>query len=299
MPEDNTTFADRLNRTKEKMGELTKKAGEATKKATQATGDFLEKTSNQIQTAVEDTKSKIEEKREKRLQEKKEALIEDELMGDALSMDTLPFHNEELAQINQNQNEVISELTEHMIMLSNRVDQLQTKIQSILSPEMPESGDSSNDVNIENEYENAKSERAVAGLLQLLGASLIWVVILFGIDSYLLEREIEIISTYPSSIIIWGLGAWLWGLYVLYLVGKNVPALKFSTPIRMQISLSLGFITSISIILSTDYINTVSNIWMWGLIISGTAILGGSMIASAWKSTKKVVKLGQIENPDN
>ena len=59
MPEDNTTFADRLNRTKEKMGELSKKAGEATKKATQATGDFLEKTSNQIQTAVEDTKSKI------------------------------------------------------------------------------------------------------------------------------------------------------------------------------------------------------------------------------------------------
>ena len=48
MPEDNTTFADRLNRTKEKMGELLKKAGEATKKATQATGDFLEKTSNQI-----------------------------------------------------------------------------------------------------------------------------------------------------------------------------------------------------------------------------------------------------------
>ena len=131
MPEDNTTFADRLNRTKEKMGELSKKAGEATKKATQATGDFLEKTSNQIQTAVEDTKSKIEEKREKRLQEKKEALIEEELMGDALSMDTLPFHNEELAQINQNQNEVISELTEHMIMLSNRVDQLQTQLNTM------------------------------------------------------------------------------------------------------------------------------------------------------------------------
>ena len=299
MPEDNTTFADRLNRTKEKMGELSKKAGEATKKATQATGDFLEKTSNQIQTAVEDTKSKIEEKREKILQEKKEALVEEELMGDALSMDTLPFHNEELAQINQNQNEVISELTEHMIMLSNRLDTIETKLQSMLSIEVDEVESSSKEENIEKEFQNAKSEKAVAGLLQLLGASLIWVVILFGLDSYLLEKNIEIISTYPSSIIIWGLGAWIWGLYLLYLVGKNVPALKFSTPIKMQISISLGFITSISIILSTDYINTVSNIWMWVLIVTGTAILGGSMIASAWKSTKKIVNLGQNENPDS
>ena len=48
-------------------------------------------------------------------------------MGDALSMDTLPFQNEELAQINENQNEVISELTEHMIMLSNRVDHFKLK----------------------------------------------------------------------------------------------------------------------------------------------------------------------------
>ena len=86
MPEDNTTFADRLNRTKEKMGEL-KKAGEATKKATQATGTPRE-TSNQIQTAVEDTKSKIEEK-EQKIQDKKDAIMKDGLIGDNLSMEQL------------------------------------------------------------------------------------------------------------------------------------------------------------------------------------------------------------------
>ena len=127
MPEETTTFTDRLNRTKDKMGELSKKATEATKKATQATVDALEKTSTQIQTAVEDTKMKIEEKRDKKIQEKKDAIAGEELMGDSLSMVELPQQNEQLAMINENQNEVISELTEHMIMLSNRIDQMQNQ----------------------------------------------------------------------------------------------------------------------------------------------------------------------------
>ena len=131
MPEETTTFTDRLNRTKDKMGELSKKATEATKKATQATVDALEKTSTQIQTAVEDTKMKIEEKRDKKIQEKKDAIAGEELMGDSLSMVELPQQNEQLAMINENQNEVISELTEHMIMLSNRIDQMQNQFNSM------------------------------------------------------------------------------------------------------------------------------------------------------------------------
>ena len=89
------------------------------------------------------------------------------------------------------------------------------------------------------------------------------------------------------------------GVYVLYLVGKNVPALKFSMPIRMQISLSLGFITSISIILSTDYINTVSNIWMWGLIISSICDSRGKHDRFCLIINQEGQKLGQIENTDN
>ena len=291
MPEESTTFTDRLNRTKEKMGELSKKATEATKKATQATVDALEKTSTQIQTAVEDTKMKIEEKRDKKIQEKKDAITGEELMGDSLSMVELPQQNEQLAIINENQNEVISELTEHMIMLSNRIDQIENKIFAIQSIELQNFNEKSEKNTQISEH---RSQKAIASVLQLLGASLIWVVILFGIDSYLSDYEIA--SNYPPSIIIWGIGAWTWSLYLLRLIGKNVPALNLSFAIRMQISLSLGFITSISIILSTDYISTVSNIWMWVLIAASAMLLGGSMIASAWRSTKNLVTPKTIEN---
>lgn len=291
MPEESTTFTDRLNRTKEKMGELSKKATEATKKATQVTVDALEKTSSQIQTAVEDTKMKIEEKRDKKIQEKKDAIASEELMGDSLSMVELPQQNEQLAMINENQNEVISELTEHMIMLSNRIDQMENKIFAIQNTDYT---NTNNLVVEKTEITQERSQKAIASVLQLLGASLIWVVILFGIDSYL--SDFEIAASYPPSIVIWGVGAWTWSLYLLRLIGKNVQAMNLSFAIRMQISLSLGFITSISIILSTDYISTVSNIWMWGLIVASSMLLGGSMIASAWRSTKNLVTPKIIED---
>ena len=279
MPEDNTTFADRLNRTKEKMGELSKKAGEATKKATQATGDFLEKTSNQIQTAVEDTKSKIEEKREKRLQEKKEALIEEELMGDALSMDTLPFHNEELAQINQNQNEVISELTEHMIMLSNRVDQVQTQLNTMR-------GLIEEQENEEDKLEERKSSNPAISVLKILNTSLLTLVACLGIERYVEQEALMIADTYPVSFISWGIGAVIWSFFIMNSLSKNLNSVNLSKALKIQFALTIGFFGFLSMFFTENPGFTISSIWLWGTAIALMIILADSSLKSIKNKSK-------------
>ena len=279
MPEDNTTLADRLNRTKEKMGELSKKAGEATKKATQATGDFLEKTSNQIQTAVEDTKSKIEEKREKRLQEKKEALIEEELMGDALSMDTLPFHNEELAQINQNQNEVISELTEHMIMLSNRVDQLETQLNTMR-------GLIEEQENEEDKREERKSSNPAISVFKILNTSLLTLVACLGIERYVEQEALMIADTYPVSFISWGIGAVIWSFFIMNSLSKNLNSVNLSKALKIQFALTIGFFGFLSMFFTENPGFTISSIWLWGTAIALMIILADSSLKSIKNKSK-------------
>ena len=282
MPVDNTTLADRLNRTKEKMGELSKKAGEATKKATQATGDFLEKTSNQIQTAVEDTKSKIEEKREKRLQEKKEALIEEELMGDALSMDTLPFHNEELAQINQNQNEVISELTEHMIMLSNRVDQLETQLNTMR-------GLIEEQENEEDKREERKSSNPAISVFKILNTSLLTLVACLGIERYVEQEALMIADTYPVSFISWGIGAVIWSFFIMNSLSKNLNSVNLSKALKIQFALTIGFFGFLSMFFTENPGFTISSIWLWGTAIALMIILADSSLKSIKNKSKKLI----------
>ena len=43
--------------------------------------------------------------------------------------------------------------------------------------------------------------------LSLLGASLVWVVLLTGLDRYLASNEVMVFSSYPAEIPVWGLGA--------------------------------------------------------------------------------------------
>ena len=279
MPDDNTTFADRLNRTKEKMGELSKKAGEATKKATQATGDFLEKTSSQIQTAVEDTKSKIEEKREKRLQEKKEALVEEELMGDALSMDTLPFHNEELAQINQNQNEVISELTEHMIMLSNRVDQLNSQLNTMRG--LIEEQEKEEEI-----LEERKNSNPAITVFKILNTSLLTLVACLGIERYVEQEALMIADTYPVSFISWGIGAVIWSFFIMNGLSRNLNSVNLNKSLKIQFALTIGFFGFLSMFFTENPGFTISSIWLWGTAIALMIILADSSFKSIKSKSK-------------
>lgn len=274
MPEESTTFTDRLNRTKEKMGELSKKATEATKKATQATVDALEKTSTQIQTAVEDTKMKIEEKRDKKIQEQKDAIAGEELMGDSLSMVELPQQNEQLAMINENQNEVISELTEHMIMLSNRIDQMQNQFNTmrglIEEQEVKEQ---------EQEVKQTSSRPAIS-VFKILNTSLLSLIACFGVERYTEQAGLIIADTYPVSYVTWGIGAVLWSFYIMKGLSKNVASINLTRPLKIQFALTIGFFSFLSMFVSSNHSYTISSIWLWGTAIALMLILGDSSIKS-------------------
>ena len=52
-------------------------------------------------------------------------------------------------------------------------------------------------------------------VIHLLGASLLWIVALFGIDKLISDRELLIMNSYPAEIPIWAIGAATWSLYLL------------------------------------------------------------------------------------
>jgi hypothetical protein len=41
--------------------------------------------------------------------------------------------------------------------------------------------------------------------------------------------------------------------------------------------------------LNDDSMGTVSSVWTWGTLVTIVLLMGSSMIATAWRSTKKLV----------
>jgi len=100
-----------------------------------------------------------------------------------------------------------------------------------------------------------------------------------------------ILDSYPAEIPIWGIGATTWSLYLLYRIGKKSPTLMLPGLLRFQASLAVGITTTLGIMINDDSTSTVSSVWTWGTIIAIGLLLGSSMIASAWNSTKKLVRI--------
>ena len=281
MPEDNTTFADRLNRTKEKMGELSKKAGEATKKATQATGDFLEKTSNQIQTAVEDTKSKIEEKKEQKIQDKKDAIVKDGLIGDNLSMEQLPPPSNLEWSNKQEQVKIITDLTEHVEILSKRCDELyhKTSVNNLQLEEIRQKQlfDEQNTPS-QTEYNNP--------ILPVFFTTAITLLLCYGVDIYLNNKNIMVLDEFPLSFISWGIGAIVWSYLVLHKVNQNIPGIDFNKGFRIKFSVIVGFCGFLSMFVSENPTFSVAKIWLWGTALVLITILSTSSKIEIERSPK-------------
>ena len=102
-----------------------------------------------------------------------------------------------------------------------------------------------------------------------------------------------IADNYPAEIPVWGIGATTWSLYLLFRIGKKSPALKLPGLLRFQASLAVGITTTIGILINEDSTSTVSSVWTWGTLIAIGLLLGSSMIATAWNSTKNLVRMNK------
>ena len=275
------TIAERLNATGNKLAELSKKVSDSTKTA-------VGNANESIKNAISENKQKRDAKKQKKLQDARNELSSEGLLDDVPSMVTLPEFEEERMSIVSEQNDNLVLVLEEMQRLSERVDSLEKRNRSIHKSK-------ENSINKSNEDEISDDKFSTSPIMSevihLLGASLIWIIALFGTDKFITERELMILDNYPAEIPVWGIGATTWSLYLLYRIGKKSPTLKLPGLIRFQTSLAVGITTTIGILINEDSISTVSSVWTWGTLIAIGLLLCSSMIATAWNSTKKLVRM--------
>ncbi len=304
--DDGPTMADRLNATGSKLAQLSKKAAQATKvvakktaevsidaaqSASKASKSAVSKTNEKVKQAVQDSKDKRNEKREMKAQQAKDELLSEPILDDVPSMVTLPeFENERMEVVNEQQTNQLL-LLEEMQRLSSRVDSLERR-QRHLAKEtdtelIPVVESPLVITRPHNTQQMIGTSDAMGEMLHILGASLLWIVALVGLDQYVTEKQWMLTTAYPADLLLWSVGSFTWVMYLLHRLGKS--GLKMPLLIRVQASLAVGITTLMGLMMNGDAMSTVSNVWTWGTILAIALLLGSSMLATAWRSTKKLV----------
>jgi multisubunit Na+/H+ antiporter MnhE subunit len=88
---------------------------------------------------------------------------------------------------------------------------------------------------------------------------------------------------------VWGLGAGSWVVFVLHQLGKAAPFLRVSTPMLVQTGLAVGITTTMALLLSDNTISTMSSVWTWGTAIAVAVLVSSSLVASAWRNTRRIL----------
>jgi len=284
------SLADRLGSTGNKIAALSKQAANATKEAmtkvADAGKDAAAKTSQAVAEAKESRREKKEEKLTQKIEETRAELKQDGHIELAPAMITLPEFEEERMALMAEEHDILVDLVDHMHALSERVDQLEQTYRALAIEEktklaLPSDGEA------EKSPEN--TSESMTSALSLLGASLVWVVLLTGLDRYLASNDVMLFSSYPAEIPVWGIGAGSWVMFVVYQIGKAAPFLRVSTPMLIQTGLAVGITTVMALLLSDNTISTMSSVWTWGTAIAVAVLVSSSLVASAWRNTRNVL----------
>ena len=274
-------LSEKLNATGQKIADLTAKVSSTTKSA-------VSKTNDAMKSVVANSKAKIEAKRVGKAKKAKNEFSSEGIIDDIPPMVILPeFENERMAIVSeQNENQVM--MLEHMQRLSERIDILERRHKARLEElfEISQAVEE-NDVSDKENVPIIGASAAVVEALHVLGVSIIWIAILIGIDKYGDGKDIIFASIYPLAIFSWSIGAFSWALYLLHRLMKS--GIRIPLIIRVQTSLAVGLITLMGVMLNDDSMGTVSSVWTWGTLVTIVLLMGSSMIATAYRSTKKLV----------
>lgn len=237
--EDTPTMADRLNATGSKLAELSKKAAEATKVAAQKTAEVsidaaqsatkasksaVAKTNERVKQAVQDSKDKRNEKRENKAQKAKEELLSESILNDIPAMVTLPeFENERMEVVNEQQSNQLL-LLEQMERLSSRIDTLERRQRNSAknsNSQIIPVEESTVELQSTNDTKQMIGTNEVMGeMLHILGASLLWVVALVGMDQFATDKQLMLTEAYPADLLLWSVGSFTWVMYLLHRLGN-------------------------------------------------------------------------------
>ena len=275
-----STLSEKLAMTKKRLGVLSKKVASSTK-------SMVENTNNSIKTTISEQKEKRQQKKQEKLAQTKTELSEAGLLEDVPSMITLPEFENERMEIASEQNETMITIVEEMQRLSERIDHLERRQKVITT------ANKSQQITIKEPHQqsetNTKTSPVMGEVIHLLGASLVWIVVLFGADKFISERAILIMDSYPAEIPVWGIGAMTWSMYMLFRLGQSSNMLRLPKLLLFQTSAAVGITTSLGLMVYDETMTTVSSIWVWGTVIAIGLLLAASMIASVWQSTKNLV----------
>jgi hypothetical protein len=287
------TIADRLGSTGSRIAALSKQAAQATKnavgKVADASKEAAAKTSQAVSNAKEARQEKKDEKLTKKIEDTRAELKDDGHIALAPAMITLPEFEEERMALMAEEHNILVELVDHMHALSSRVDQLEQTYRALAIEEKANRGLEAANNELDSHQSTETTSRGMTAALSLLGASLVWVVLLTGLDRYLASNGIMLFSSYPAEIPLWGIGAGSWVMFVLHQIGKNAPFLRVSKPMLIQTGLAVGITTVMALLLSNDTISTMSSVWTWGTAIAVAVLVSSSLVASAWRTTRDVL----------
>lgn len=277
------SMSEKLNLTKQRLSALSQKVAESTK-------NMISSTNESIRTNVAKHKEKREQKNQEKLAAAREAIGKDGLMDDVPAMVTLPEFEDEKLEIVAEQNESMISIVEEMQRLSERLDAVERRFRNLGTNNEKKAGKISKvaETTPSKEIEPSPVMREV---IHLLGASLVWIVVLFGIDKYLSDNAVLLLDSYPAEIPIWGVGAMTWSYYLLRRLGNSSKALQLPKLLMFQTAIAVGITTTFGLMVNDETMTTVSNVWIWGTVIAVGLLFASSLIASAFSSTKRLVGL--------
>lgn len=276
---------DFLKKTKTQIADLSIKAANATKTS-------INTTSEAIQGKVLESKERSKKKKEAKLESIKNEIKDDGYIDLAPPMMVLPNVDTDQLNVLDAQTDAQIQIVEEMIRLSERVDSLERRILLIgkaNSPEALETTKNEPGTELQAIPFVDKRTNVMIEVLNIMGASLLLLVSLFTVDGYLKDNDILLMEKYDLGIPLWTLGVFFWSLFLFQRMGKTGAVLRVPLLYRVQISLAIAMATMMGMLLSEESLGTISNAWIWTTALASGAIIGVSMITSAWRMTKRMV----------
>jgi hypothetical protein len=271
-----------LKSTRSKLAKLTHATAEMTKST-------FNNTAEAIQDKVMDVKTKSKERKEKKIDELKAEIKENGRLMDTPEMMILPNITLEQSSIMQDQVESQILIVEEMKLLSNRLDDLEKQLIR-LGKSKPEP---SKEIQSEEQSEVDDANFSTIGneILTFLGATLLTLVGLFGVEVYLDGKEVLLFNTVSLLTSIWTVTAIIWAAFLFSRIGHINPGLGFPMFLRVQMSFGVGLAVFALATLNGSDSQTITDGWIWISILSTTALLGASLLATAWKFTQSLVSV--------
>lgn len=271
-----------LKSTRSKLAKLTHATAEMTKST-------FNNTAEAIQDKVMDVKTKSKERKEKKIEGIKTEIKENGRLDDTPEMVILPNITLEQSTIMNDQIESQILIVEEMKMLSSRLDDLEKQLIR-LGKSKPEP---SKEVQTNKQEEESDANFSTIGneILTFLGATLLTLVGLFGVEVYIDGKDVLLFNTVPLLTSIWTVTAIVWSAFLFSRIGHINPGLGFPVFLRIQMSFGVGLAVFALATLNGSDSQTITDGWIWISILSTTALLGASLLATAWKFTQSLVSV--------